>query len=62
MEYVWPSLLWLLMQETPKDYFSQKFFGDILSVNMSLKALCLSSKMAYIKICFTSFHVNFRGC
>ena len=26
MEYVWPSLLWLLMQETPKRLFLSEIF------------------------------------
>ena len=26
MEYVWPSLLWLLMQETPKKLFLSEIF------------------------------------
>ena len=32
MDYVWPSLLWLLMQETPKKLFlSEIFWGLSLS-------------------------------
>ena len=29
MEYVWPSLLWLLMQETPKKLFLSEFFRGL---------------------------------
>ena len=29
MEYVWPSLLWLLMQETPKKLFLSEIFRGL---------------------------------